>query len=127
MYIISLFSGLHVPWSLFTFSRVFSSIYQSVMKSITLLAWLFKAVIAQLQCYNPDGSLHPDQTPCNGTAEVTHCCGGGGACLTNGLCFMAFDNSLNTGTCTDMNWKDPSCFQTCVTGKHPTCFSIDAR
>ena len=28
-------------------------------------------------------------------------------------CYQAADLSLNTGTCTDKTWKDPSCFQQC--------------
>ena len=30
-------------------------------------------------------------------------------------CYQAEDLSINTGTCTDKTWKDPSCFQQCPT------------
>ena len=71
--------------------------------------------IADLQCYTPDGSLAADdQKPCNGTADATHCCQSGAACLTNGLCFLQWDTSVNTGTCTDRTWNEPRCFQPCL-------------
>lgn len=88
----------------------------------SVLALLLKAVIAQLQCYNPDGGL-TDHTPCNDSAKVTHCCQSQGACLTSGLCFMAYDHSLNTGSCSDMTWEDPSCFQFCLKGMPPLLVS----
>ena len=83
----------------------------------SLILLLASSCLGQLSCYNPDGSDAPeDHTPCNGTARVTHCCSSGSACLTNGLCFLQWDTSVNTGTCTDRNWNDKSCFQPCLQG-----------
>ena len=67
------------------------------------------------QCYNPDGTTPKnDFYPCNGTAEVTHCCSDAEACLSNGLCFMKWDTSVNTGLCTDQSWANSACFQPCL-------------
>ncbi|KAK0511200.1 hypothetical protein JMJ35_006752 [Cladonia borealis] len=72
----------------------------------------FHLVFAQ-SCYFPDGTNAPDHTPCNGSVSVSHCCEPGDTCLTTSLCYQAADLSINTGTCTDKTWKDPSCFQQC--------------
>ena len=74
-----------------------------------LLAWH----VQTQNCYYPDGTVEPTHIACNASAEHSLCCGPGSSCLTNSLCLSQWDTSINTGTCTDRNWTDPSCFQQC--------------
>ena len=74
---------------------------------------LLACIAAAQQCYNSDGSKVDDHIPCEDSV-TTHCCMQGSACLTNGLCFYSIDSSLNTGTCTQKQWDDDACFQTCI-------------
>lgn len=67
-------------------------------------------------CYYKGGeqtSSDSSFTPCNPTNTQTHCCDAGQTCVSNGLCFVKWDSSLNTGACTDSTWEDSSCFQQC--------------
>ncbi|KAL9114727.1 MAG: hypothetical protein Q9227_001405 [Pyrenula ochraceoflavens] len=70
------------------------------------------------KCYNPDDSLSDsDQIPCAapGSDQTnTHCCQNGATCLSNGLCLVKWDTSLNTGSCTDASWQADACFQSCL-------------
>lgn len=79
---------------------------------LTLLFRSSSTVFAQL-CYFPSGIFAPTFTPCNGTASVSHCCQPDDACLTSGLCFRDGDHSIHIGACTDADWGDPNCFQSC--------------
>ena len=74
-----------------------------------LLWWRIQAQT----CYYPDQTIEPSYNVCNASAQVSLCCQWGATCLTSGLCFLEFDSSLNTGTCTDKTWTSPSCFQHC--------------
>ncbi|KAG7004340.1 hypothetical protein G7Y79_00026g059240 [Physcia stellaris] len=70
--------------------------------------------VAAQQCFFPAGTKAKDHIPCNGSSTTTHCCANGAACLTNGLCFLQWDSSLNTGACTQKQWSDKTCFQQCI-------------
>ena len=77
-------------------------------------------VSSQKKCYSPIGNdltRTANHTLCRPEAPVTHCCEPEAACLDNGLCFLAFDLSISTGTCTDKTWSDPACFQGCLPSK----------
>lgn len=80
---------------------------------------------SRLQCYNPDGSITaPDQIPCAANNDHTHCCQQGATCLSNGLCFVQWDTSVNTGTCTDSTWKANGCFQHCLVPRLDTISTV---
>lgn len=81
---------------------------------------------AQQQCHFYDGTVAADHTPCSSSELVTHCCGYGQACLSNGLCFVAWDTSVWTGTCTDTRWLDSSCFQQYKNSKSLTSLLFSA-
>ena len=53
--------------------------------------------------------------PCFPSDSQTHCCdfGAGQTCISNGLCLVNWDSSLNTGACTDSSWGTSACFQDC--------------
>ena len=54
------------------------------------------------QCYFPDGSPAPNDTPCDTSAAVSPCCGEIDTCFENGLCTGG--SSPGRGSCTDRNW-----------------------
>ena len=65
------------------------------------------------QCYFPDGTPANDDFPCIDNASgASACCGAGGVCLTNGLCFDG--RGLNRGSCTDQTWRSNQCAQYCL-------------
>ena len=68
----------------------------------------------QAQCYYTDSTSEPRDIVCNASAPVSLCCSNGETCLANGLCFLDWDTSINTGTCTDKTWSSPICFQQCL-------------
>lgn len=78
-------------------------------------------ILAQT-CYFPDQeTVAKGYTPCNSSAidDVggTTCCSGGASCLSNNLCYLIYDMSINTGACTDRTWNSPGCFQGCPNGQ----------
>lgn len=106
--------------SFWTLRRVFSAMpltYSAVVARIPLLLFTQLSVTLAQQCYYPDGSVSPNYTACNTTASATNCCAQGEACLSSGLCYMTYDMSINTGTCTDKKWQSPECFQQCPNGR----------
>ncbi|KAL6721983.1 hypothetical protein ACLMJK_001088 [Lecanora helva] len=70
-------------------------------------------LLAESSCYHQDASLWSDGIVCNNTASSSLCCQQGSACLSNGLCFLKYDASINIGGCTDRTWTSPNCFQGC--------------
>ena len=88
---------------------------KSILVFYSLLILLFgpSFIVFAQSCYFPNGVLAPNFTPCDGTARVSHCCKNAEACLTSGLCYGSDDHSINIGTCTDENWNDSNCFQSC--------------
>ena len=103
-------SSATIPYKLVKMRR------SSCLAESTLwLTILSSSILSSAQtCYHPNGDLAEDFTPCGGTGAVTQCYAGGQACTHNGLCFVAWDSSLNTGCCTDRTWADPACFQSCL-------------
>lgn len=75
-----------------------------------------------LSCYWPDGTLADHSwTPCNATAQVSHCCYDTDVCLDNGYCFVqkgapGYTNRIVRGACTDQFWSTPNCPDYCTTG-----------
>ena len=76
------------------------------------------AVADNTTCYDRHGNsravnmVNGAFVPCLADTTETHCCAAGETCLSNGLCFVSADASLNTGTCVDPNWGTP-CLQFC--------------
>ena len=76
------------------------------------------AVVANCQCYYPDGSAAND-TACFPQNAVSFCCGYGYACLENQICsatssVQSSNPSLIRGSCTDSTWKSSACPQFCL-------------
>lgn len=76
--------------------------------------------VAASTCYNRNGNavtkniIDDPFFPCRTDTETTHCCAQRETCLSNGLCFVSNDGSLNTGACTDQGWGSPCttfCYQ----------------
>ena len=93
------------------------------MPSLLLLLFIISPIIYHAQasgtsCYAKGGELASSDTgfaPCRPEKAQTHCCDYGQTCVSNGLCFVSWDSSLNTGSCTDPTWQDEACFQLCDT------------
>ncbi|KAK1997244.1 hypothetical protein LX36DRAFT_636529 [Colletotrichum falcatum] len=72
-------------------------------------------------CYYPDGSIAPNDTPCQDRTAESVCCGQGYACLSNGMC-QATGRELQKGgatelvrgACTDRSWRSSSCPLFCI-------------
>ncbi|KAJ5107803.1 hypothetical protein N7456_004478, partial [Penicillium angulare] len=55
-------------------------------------------------CYYPKGNEAGGTVPCT-SDDVTHCCGSGGICLSNGYCLdVSQPYVLSRGGCTSDNW-----------------------
>ncbi|KAI3534116.1 hypothetical protein CSPX01_12320 [Colletotrichum filicis] len=72
-------------------------------------------------CYYPDGSIAPNDTPCQDLTAESTCCGQGYACLSNGMCQatgkeLSKDGAteLVRGACTDRSWRSSSCPLFCI-------------
>lgn len=112
--------------------------FLSPKRTICSLLLLTQCSITLAQtCYSTDGNPASGFSPCNGTSSNSHCCAGGEACLTSGLvspptsslvlshpkpnnpltpppqCYMIYDQSINTGACTDQTWSTTKCFTQC--------------
>lgn len=78
-------------------------------------------------CYNRDASENSLTYPCpvTGPDGFAACCQAGHACLSNGLCAIAFDGSFDLShlfrrSCTDASWESDSCPQVCLDDASPT-------
>ncbi|KAJ5672608.1 hypothetical protein N7507_001735 [Penicillium longicatenatum] len=57
-------------------------------------------------CYYPEGNIASGTYPCT-SDDITHCCGSGGICLTNGFCLdVSQPYVLSRGGCTSKTWGD---------------------
>ncbi|KZL69274.1 hypothetical protein CI238_09089 [Colletotrichum incanum] len=72
-------------------------------------------------CYYPDGSISPNDTPCQDRTAESVCCGQGYACLSNGMCQATGKElqkggatELVRGACTDRSWRSSSCPLFCI-------------
>ena len=68
------------------------------------------------QCFLPNGTAWPIDTPCNANAAHSACCPEHSACLANGYCIGTGDaaegdapNVVARSSCTDATWEDPAC------------------
>ncbi len=94
-----------------------AAVSQSIIIPACLFSLLFSAVIASSNvCYTPNGAEIASETfrPCFPSTNQTHCCDENETCLSNGLCLVKWDTSLNTGGCTDSTWNSVHCFPHCV-------------
>lgn len=76
---------------------------------------------ARAACYYPDGSIAPNDTPCQDRTAESTCCGQGYACLSNGMCQATGKElqkggatELVRGACTDRSWRSSSCPLFCI-------------
>ncbi|KAF2692111.1 hypothetical protein K458DRAFT_425919 [Lentithecium fluviatile CBS 122367] len=89
-------------------------------------ALLLPLYVASVQaiCYQPNGDVAKDDTPCNSEGNST-CCGTGLACLSNNLCGITQYPSdpkstfglgewFVRGSCTDKSWTDDACMKRCL-------------
>ena len=68
------------------------------------------AQVNRATCYWPNGQVANDTTPCK-SSSPSACCGTNDLCLSNGFCLV--DMFLARHACTDQNFNDPSCPQSC--------------
>ncbi|KAF2266350.1 hypothetical protein CC78DRAFT_531745 [Lojkania enalia] len=88
------------------------------LSCVLLSSYLFWRTDAS--CYYPDGSFPDDYiyVPCSGD-EFTSCCIlGEDQCLSNGLCYYSWSDSMYRSACTDQSWNSTNCFQHCKTGDY---------
>ncbi|KAF2740540.1 hypothetical protein EJ04DRAFT_572357 [Polyplosphaeria fusca] len=82
-----------------------------------LAAFFFLRVDAS--CFYPDGEFPTDYiyAACSND-EGASCCrlSEGDQCLSNGLCYNSWLDSMFRGGCSDQSWNSPNCFQHCKTG-----------
>lgn len=99
---------------------VYSILYAFGLISMTVMLPL---AATQKACYFPNGARAPESwTPCNATAEESHCCMDTDLCLDNKYCYSQddgtgtkpFTNRLFRGGFTDENWKSPQCPYYCI-------------
>ena len=86
---------------------------------------------AAKKCYYPGGTEATDRTPCNGTAEVSHCCKNGEHCLTNGLCVIDATEQNGVeylrGACTDSSFQSDACPTVCLISMRCSWVSSEIR
>lgn len=84
----------------------------------TLTSLLVAAQVVAGICYWPNGSVDTSGYECNTTAVAqgghTSCCLHNDACYESGSCFQDWSGIMYRQSCTDPNWKDPSCPQYCL-------------
>ena len=69
-------------------------------------------------CYFPDGTVAPDDVPCNSASSASACCNKIDTCLDNHLCLETHDYTIiSRGTCTDSTWQSGECAQFCQDGR----------
>lgn len=78
---------------------------------------LFAVTCTAQACYYPDQTLAVDDVPC-GSGLYSACCGKNAICLSNNLCMgVKQPFVLSRASCTDKNWKSPSCPNVCISCK----------
>ena len=85
---------------------------------LIMIAFISFAVAEMAPCYWPGGVRVDSHTPCNESAEHSHCCVQYDACLSNGYCFQAGDadmwgNRIARTSCTDPTFQAPECAYYC--------------
>ncbi|KAF2205928.1 hypothetical protein GQ43DRAFT_436662 [Delitschia confertaspora ATCC 74209] len=85
------------------------------LNGVALFFTLFSSALAD--CHFPDGGVATADVPCNPNSLVSHCCWGGQACLSNGLCRSdphdATLSRTHRGTCTDATFQSENCPRHC--------------
>ncbi|KAM0797683.1 hypothetical protein BDR22DRAFT_433971 [Usnea florida] len=81
-----------------------------MIRFLLLYFFLARRCFSQLKpCYSHGGKPSSD-IPCDPSANVSACCGGGSTCLTNFYCIGGpVDHEKLVGSCTDKTWHDPAC------------------
>ncbi|KAF4157108.1 hypothetical protein CNMCM6069_005880 [Aspergillus lentulus] len=93
------------------------------MKSFRIDISLFSAILwlvfpnpSLSACYYPDGSVAPQDTPCQDSTKQATCCGQGYACLSNSICMATGDEIKKPGaslyvrgSCTNQTWRSSAC------------------
>ncbi|OHF04145.1 hypothetical protein CORC01_00484 [Colletotrichum orchidophilum] len=86
-----------------------------------LLTVLLSGARVRAVCYYPDGSIAPNDTPCQDLTAESTCCGQGYACLSNSMCQatgkeLSKDGAteLVRGSCTDRSWRSSRCPLFCI-------------
>ncbi|KXH63105.1 hypothetical protein CSAL01_11072 [Colletotrichum salicis] len=86
-----------------------------------LITLLLSVAQVRAACYYPDGSIAPNDTPCQDLTAESTCCGQGYACLSNAMCEatgkeLSKDGAteLVRGSCTDPSWRSSSCPLFCI-------------
>ena len=94
---------------------------------LAAIAFVTHPSLATAACYDRSGTEQIQNlnrsplVPCQSDTEETHCCAPGETCLSNGLCFVFFDSSLNNGYCANSGWRAP-CSQYCSQYAFSTLF-----
>ncbi|RHZ47885.1 uncharacterized protein CDV56_104015 [Aspergillus thermomutatus] len=61
------------------------------------ILWLLFPNPSLSTCYYPDGSVAPQDTPCQDSTKQATCCGQGYACLSNSICMATGDEIKKPG------------------------------
>lgn len=88
----------------------------TLTNTLLFLSILSPIFASSSQCYYKGGTQTTNNfKPCFPSDSQTHCCDFnlGETCMSNGLCFVKWDSSLNTGACTDSSWGSSAFFQGC--------------
>ncbi|KAH9990376.1 hypothetical protein F4779DRAFT_610077 [Xylariaceae sp. FL0662B] len=96
------------------------------MQLFILVFYLLSVTVNSI-CYYPDGSVAPQDTPCQDASAESTCCGQGYACLSNNICMATGDEIQKSeasmyvrGSCTDKAWRSSSCPLFCINPKAPS-------
>ncbi|KAI1339223.1 hypothetical protein F5Y15DRAFT_383481 [Xylariaceae sp. FL0016] len=98
------------------------------MRRLGLFLFALLSFIASVKpiCYYPDGSVSPQDTPCDDESAESTCCGQGYACLSNNICQATGEeiqkngaSEFVRGSCTDPDWRSGSCPSFCVNSDEP--------
>ena len=83
----------------------------SLLLNIAIVSW---TSYAQATCYQPNGTVAPQDIACNPTHADSWCCAIGYSCMSDQICKM--DPSIssevtlyNRATCSDKNWVSSVC------------------
>ncbi|KAI1269832.1 hypothetical protein F5Y18DRAFT_371754 [Xylariaceae sp. FL1019] len=127
----TLASNSRAGWHPISFKNTFYCVpvrlIMNISSSITAFVLLFLFRLAESICYYPDGTVAPQDTPCDDDSSESTCCGQGYACLSNHICQATGEERHKNGatefvrgSCTDKNWRSGSCPAFCVNPEAPS-------